>query len=309
MNRKVAQVELSQSSSASVRPEALTRLRVGDRSQLDLVRAKTEPRRLKCGIQKPCGGDCVAFERMADYLLASQRNTFRSLVAVEAAKETSSRSGAMRFRPMVRIVATIAVCVMGGGCASAPEPGDYASNNMKAVLSPECPDITGIYEGRVRQIVEGYGPDALPFTDEIFHPENVEAAQAMRAGYKRDADGRRIAPNTTVFQKNTDGNYMVATYYGTSELGSFRTKFDSGVKVSCEAGVISWATQEQSSRSEYGPNYFFSGRSVRLDSNGDILLPTWTHMSYHMTLLWLPMGAGTDKVVYRYKRLRSASDH
>ncbi|WP_143131687.1 hypothetical protein [Paraburkholderia aspalathi] len=251
----------------------------------------------------------MAFERMAGYLFSSQRHTFRPHVAVEAANETSSRPGTMRFRPMFRIVASIVVCAMGYGCASAPESGDYASNNTKTVLSPECPDITGIYEGRVRQIVEGYAPDVLPFTDEIFHAEDIEAAQVMRAGYKRDADGRRIAPDTTAFQKNTDGNYTVVTYYGTSELESFRTKFNSGVKVSCETGVISWATQEQSSRSEYGPNYFFSGRSVRLDSNGDILLTTWTHMSYHMTLLWLPMGAGTDKTVYRYKRLRSASDH
>jgi len=253
----------------------------------------------------------VAFERTTGYLFSRQRNAFRALVSAEATRDTSSRSGGMRFRPMSRTIASFVVCVMGCGCgcASAPEPRDYASNNMKAVLSPECPDVSGLYEGRVRQIVEGYGPGVLPFTDEIFHAENIEVAQAMRAGYRRDADGRRIAPDTTAFQKNIDGNYMVATYYGTSELGSFRTKFGNGVKISCEAGVISWVTPEQSSRSEYGPNYFFSGRSVRLDSNGDILFTTWTHMSYHMALLWLPMGAGTDKTVYRYKRLRSASDH
>ncbi|MBN3751669.1 hypothetical protein G3N95_01870 [Paraburkholderia sp. Tr-20389] len=199
---------------------------------------------------------------------------------------------------------------LASGCTSAPKSADYTANNAKAVLSPECPDVSGLYEGRVRQIVEGYGPGGvLPFTDEIFQVENPEAAEAIRAGYRREANGRRIAPDTADFRKNADGNYMVTTYYGTSEAGSFRTRFSDVVKVSCEAGVISWVTPEQSSRSEYGPNYFFSGRSVRLDSNGDILLTTWTHMSYHMTLLWLPMGAGTEKTVYRYKRLKPANDH
>lgn len=131
----------------------------------------------------------------------------------------------------------------------------------------------------------------------------------MRAGYRRDANGRRIAPDATVFQKNADGNYTVTTYYGTFQLGSLKTRFNSQVKVSCEAGTIGWIAPEQSSRSEFGPNYSFSGRSVRLDSNGDILLTTWTHMSYQMALLWLPMGAGTDKTVYRYKRLHSSIDH
>jgi hypothetical protein len=197
---------------------------------------------------------------------------------------------------------------MGCGCASAPEPRDYADDNSKAVRSPECPDVSGVYEGRVRQIVEGYGPNVLPLADEIFHAENIEAAESMRARYRRDVNGRRIAPDTTGFQKNADGNYTVTTYYGMAELGSITTRFNNQVKVSCEAGTISWITPEQSSRSEFGPNYSFSGRSVRLDSNGDILLTTWTHMSYHMALLWLPMGAGTDKTVYRYKRLHSSNE-
>jgi hypothetical protein len=214
---------------------------------------------------------------------------------------------------MSLMIASVLLCAMACGCASAPDPRDYADDNLKAVLSLECPDVSGVYEGRVRQIVVGYGPSVLPLADEIFHAESIEAAieaaEAMRAHYRRDANGRRIAPDTTAFRKNADGNYTVATYYGTSELGSINTRFNSQVKVSCEAGAISWIAPEQSSRSEFGPNYSFSGRSVRLDSNDDILLTTWTHMSYHMALLWLPMGAGTDKTVYRYKRLQSANDH
>jgi len=157
--------------------------------------------------------------------------------------------------------------------------------------------------------VEGLAYDALPLADEIFQPENLEAGKAMRAGYRRDANGHRIAPDITVFRKNADGNYTVTSYYGTSQIGSMKTRFNGSVKVSCEAGTISWISPEQSSHSDFGPNYSFSGTSVRLDNNGDILLTTWTHMSYHMALLWLPMGAGTQKVVYRYQRLHSSNDH
>ncbi|MDH6148299.1 hypothetical protein OKW46_002224 [Paraburkholderia sp. WSM4179] len=251
----------------------------------------------------------MTLERATGYLFSRQRNACRARTSVDGARETSSRSGSMRFHPMSRMIASVVACLMSCGCASAPEPRDYASNNMQAVPLTECPDVSGLYEGRVRQIVEGYGPSVLPFTDEVFHAENIEAAQTMRASYRRDTDGRRVAPDTTSFRKNADGNYTVTTYYGTSELGSIKTRFNSQVKVSCEAGTISWIAPEQSSRSEFGPNYSFSGRSVRLESNGDILLTTWTHMSYHMALLWLPMGAGTDRTVYRYKRLRSANDH
>ncbi|WP_153041178.1 hypothetical protein [Paraburkholderia monticola] len=251
----------------------------------------------------------MTFEQTKGYLFSRQRNADRARVAAEAMRETPGRAGGMTFRSMSLTIASVLLCAMCCGCASAPEPRDYADDNSKAVLSPECPDVSGVYEGRVRQIVEGYGPSVLPLADEIFHAENIEAAEAMRAGYRRDANGRRIAPDTTVFQKNVDGNYTITTYYGTSQLGNMTTRFNNLVKVSCEAGAIGWIAPEQSSRSELGPNYSFSGRSVRLDSNGDILLTTWTHMSYHMALLWLPMGAGTDKTVYRYKRLHSSNDH
>jgi hypothetical protein len=251
----------------------------------------------------------MTFERTKDYLFSGRRKADRVLVPAKAMWETPGRAGGMTFRSMSLTIALMLLCAMGCGCASAPESRDYAADNSKAVLSPECPDVSGVYEGRVRQIVEGYGPNVLPLTDEIFHAENREAAEAMRAGYRRDANGRRIAPDATVFQKNADGNYTVTTYYGTSQLGSLKTRFNSQVKVSCEAGTIGWIAPERSSRSEFGPNYSFSGRSVRLDSNGDILLTTWTHMSYHMALLWLPMGAGTDKTVYRYTRLHSSNDH
>lgn len=251
----------------------------------------------------------MTFERTKGYLFSGQRNADRALVLAEAMRETADRAGGMTFRSTSLTIASVLLCAMGCGCASAPEPRDYADDNSKAVLSSECPDVSGVYEGKVRQIVEGYGPSVLPLADEIFHAENIEAAEAMRAGYRRDANGRRIAPDTTVFQKNADGNYTITTYYGTSQLGSVKTRFNSQVKVSCEAGTIGWLAPEQSSRSEFGRNYSFSGRSVRLDSNGDILLTTWTHMSYHMALLWLPMGAGTDKTVYRYKRLHSSNNH
>lgn len=251
----------------------------------------------------------MTFERTKDYPFSGRRNADRARMPAKAMRETPSRAGGMAFRSMSLTIASILLCAMGCGCASAPEPRDYAADNSKAVRSPECPDLSGVYEGRVRQIVEGYGPNVLPLADEIFHAENIEAAEAMRAGYRRDANGRRIAPDATVFQKNADGNYTVTTYYGTFQLGSLKTRSNSQVKVSCEAGTIGWIAPEQSSRSEFGPNYSFSGRSVRLDSNGDILLTTWTHMSYQMALLWLPMGAGTDKTVYRYKRLHSSIDH
>ncbi|QLD52707.1 hypothetical protein [Paraburkholderia fungorum] len=251
----------------------------------------------------------MTFERTKDYPFSGRRNADRARMPAKAMRETPSRAGGMAFRSMSLTIASILLCAMGCGCASAPEPRDYAADNSKAVRSPDCPDLSGVYEGRVRQIVEGYGPNVLPLADEIFHAENIEAAEAMRAGYRRDANGRRIAPDATVFQKNADGNYTVTTYYGTFQLGSLKTRFNSQVKVSCEAGTIGWIAPEQSSRSEFGPNYSFSGRSVRLDSNGDILLTTWTHMSYQMALLWLPMGAGTDKTVYRYKRLHSSIDH
>jgi hypothetical protein len=251
----------------------------------------------------------VTPERRNDYVSTGQVDACRAPVAVEVTRETSNGIGGMAVLRKFRVCACVAMAAMACGCTSAPESADYATNNAKAVLSSECPDVSGLYEGRVRQIVEGYGPDVLPFTDEIFQAENPEVAEEMRASYRREANGRRIAPDTTAFRKNADGNYKVTTYYGTSELGSIRTRFSDVVKVSCEAGAINWVTPEQSSRSEYGPNYFFSGRSVKLDSNGDILLTTWTHMSYHMTLLWLPMGAGTNKTVYRYKRLKSANDH
>jgi hypothetical protein len=250
----------------------------------------------------------MTFERTKGYQSSRQPNADRTRVPAEAMRETPYRASGMTFRSMSLTIASVLLCAMGCGCASAPEPRDYADDNSKTVLSSECPNVSGVYEGRVRQIVEGYGPSVLPLADEIFHAENVEAAEAMRAGYRRDANGRRIAPDTTVFRKNADGNYTVTTYYGTSQPGSIKTRFNSQVKVSCEAGTIGWIAPEQSSRSEFGPNYSFSGRSVRLDANGDILLTTWTHMSYHMALLWLPMGAGTDKTVYRYKRLHSSND-
>jgi hypothetical protein len=255
------------------------------------------------------GGEFMTFEQTKGYLFPWQRSAYRAQVSAETMRETSGRGGGITFRATSLTIASVLLCAMVCGCASAPEPRDYADDNSKAVRSPECPNVSGVYEDSVRQIVEGYGRSVLPLADEIFHAENIEVAEAMRAGYRRDANGRRIAPDTTVFQKNADGNYTVRTYYGTSELGSMKTKFNSLFKVSCEAGTIGWIAPEQSSRSEFGPNYSFSGRSVRLDSNGDILFTTWTHMSYHMALLWVPMGAGTDKTVYRYKRLHSSIDH
>lgn len=251
----------------------------------------------------------MTFEQTKGNLFSGQRNVDRVQVPVAVIRETPDRAGGVKVRSMSLTIASVLLCAMGFGCAYAPEPRDYADDNLKAVLSPECPDVSGVYEGSVRQIVEGYGPSVLPLADEIFHAENIKAAEAMRASYRKDAKGRRIAPDTTVFQKNADGNYTVTTYYGTSQLGSIKTRFNSQVKVSCEAGTIGWLAPEQSSRSEFGPNYSFSGRSVRQDNNGDILLTTWTHMSYHMELLWLPIGAGTNKTVYRYKRLHSSNDN
>jgi hypothetical protein len=252
----------------------------------------------------------VTLKRTGDRISSKRRDAIHAPFAIEVSRVTSNGAGGGGLLRKLDAAAFVAMALVAGGCTSAPESADYASNNAKAVLSSQCPDVSGVYEGRVRQIVEGYGTGgALPFTDEIFHADDPEAAAAMRARYRRDANGFRIAPDTVAFRKNADGNYTITTYYDTSELGSFRTRFSDVVKVACEAGVISWATPEQSSRSEYGPNYSFSGRSVRVDSNGDILFTTWTHMSYHMTLLWLPMGAGTDKTVYRYRRLKPASDH
>ena len=105
----------------------------------------------------------MTFERTKDYLFSGRRNADRARMPAKAMRETPSRAGGMAFRSMSLTIASILLCAMGCGCASAPEPRDYAADNSKAVRSPECPDLSGVYEGRVRQIVEGVDRDvAMP---------------------------------------------------------------------------------------------------------------------------------------------------
>ncbi|WP_208644757.1 hypothetical protein, partial [Paraburkholderia bryophila] len=47
-----------------------------------------------------------------------------------------------------------------------------------------------------------------------------------------------------------EGNYTVTTYYGTFQLGSLKTRFNSQVTVSCEAGTIGWIALAGLGRSE-----------------------------------------------------------
>ena len=125
----------------------------------------------------------------------------------------------------------------------------------------------------------------------------------MVGRYRTDDHHVVTPPDYATLTPSGENQYVVATFYADVKIGEYRTGFMKAQRVTCEGGVMRLTFSPEETRSDYGPNYVTTEDTLRIDTNGDLIVRRNMDVEYHARLLHLPMGTGHFFEEYRFPRI------
>lgn len=191
-----------------------------------------------------------------------------------------------------------------GGCVQHTVV-DVRSLSVANASLAGCPDLSGQYAG-AGHMVRGDSTQQigtrLPIS-RVFPIDDVDAWRAMVGRYRTDDHHVVTPPDYATLTPSGENQYVVATFYADVKIGEYRTGFMKAQRVTCEGGVMRLTFSPEETRSDYGPNYVTTEDTLRIDTNGDLIVRRNMDVEYHARLLHLPMGTGHFFEEYRFPRI------
>jgi hypothetical protein len=201
-------------------------------------------------------------------------------------------------------VMSILLLLCAVGCVQ-PTTVTAQSHSLTDASLAECPDLSGKYAGAGRMTrgdpTQQIGT-RMPIY-QVFPIADVDAWSAMVGRYRRDDRHVITPPDYATVTPSGENQYVVATFYGDVKIGEYRTGFMKVQHVTCESGVMHLTFAPEETRSDYGPNHVTTEDTVRIDTNGDLIVQRSMAVEYRARLLRLPMGTGHFFEEYRFPRI------
>ncbi|TCF96667.1 hypothetical protein BZM26_36340 [Paraburkholderia strydomiana] len=199
---------------------------------------------------------------------------------------------------------SILLLLYAGGCARHTSVAVQSHSLTNASLAA-CPDLSGRYAGAGRMArgdpTQQIGT-RLPIYS-VFPIGDIDAWSAMVGRYKRDNHHVVTPPDYATVTQSGENQYVVATFYGDVKIGEYRTGLLKVQHVTCESGVMHLTFAPEETRSDYGPNRVTTEVTLRIDTNGDLIVQRSIDVEYRARLLHLPMGTGHFFEEYRFPRV------
>lgn len=203
--------------------------------------------------------------------------------------------------------ASLSICVVllvnTAGCAGHTASG--TSSSPSDAMVTDCPDLSGRYAGAGR-MVRGDPTQQIGSRltlDFVFPPADLEARKLMVSRYKVDGHGIIVPPDYVTVTKSGSNRYVIAAFYGDSEIGEYSAEEPPKTEVICKGGAL-YRKYQESTRSDYGPNHVTTEDMVRIDGNGDLIFRREMRVAYHALIFNLPMGTGSFFEEYRFPRIK-----